>query len=71
MAEPLRVRFGKRCRKLRHEAGLSQLDMVNDHGFTLSHYQKIERGALDPRLSTLAKIAESFGISLSDLVDSL
>jgi transcriptional regulator with XRE-family HTH domain len=45
--------------------------MVRDHGFSLSHYQKIERGALDPRLSTMAKIAESFGISISELVDSL
>ncbi len=63
--------FGKRCRKLRHLAGLSQLDMVRDHGFSLSHYQKIERGVLDPRLSTMAKIAESFGISISELVDSL
>jgi len=71
MAESLRVRFGKRCRKLRHQAGLSQLDMVRDHGFSLSHYQKIERGSLDPRLSTMLKIAESFGISISELVDSL
>jgi transcriptional regulator with XRE-family HTH domain len=70
MAESLRVRFGKRCRKLRHEAGLSQLDMVR-LGFSLSHYQKIERGSLDPRLSTMTKIAECFGISLSELVDSL
>ena len=71
MAESLGVRFGKRCRKLRHEAGLSQLDMVRDHGFSLSHYQKIERGALDPRLSTLKKLAESFGISVAEFVDSL
>lgn len=71
MAESLAVRFGKRCRKLRHEAGLSQLDMVRDHGFSLSHYQKLERGALDPRLSTLMKLAESFGISVAELVDSL
>jgi transcriptional regulator with XRE-family HTH domain len=69
MAESLEERFGKRCRKLRHEAGLSQLDMVRDHGFSLSHYQKIERGTLDPRLSTLIKLAKSFGVSVSDLVD--
>src|SRR3954463_7790001 len=65
MAESLEVRLGKRCRKLRHQAGLSQLDMARDHGFSLSHYQKIERGTLDPRLSTLSKIAKCFGVSLS------
>jgi transcriptional regulator with XRE-family HTH domain len=71
MAESLEERFGKRCRRLRREAGLSQLDMVRDHGFSLSHYQKIERGTLDPRLSTLMKIAKSFGISVSELVANL
>lgn len=69
MAESLEERFGKRCRKLRHQAGLSQLDMVRDHGFSLSHYQKIERGTLDPRLSTLIKLAKSFGVSVSELVE--
>ena len=71
MGESLEERFGKRCRKLRQQAGLSQLDMVRDHGFSLSHYQKLERGVLDPRLSTMAKLAKSFGISISELTDSL
>lgn len=71
MSDSLPIRFGKRCRLLRHDAGLSQLDMVREHGFSLSHYQKIERGTLDPRLSTMNKIAKSFGISLSELVKSL
>jgi transcriptional regulator with XRE-family HTH domain len=71
MPESLGVRFGRRCRKLRHQAGLSQLDMVRDHGFSLSHYQKIERGTLDPRLSTLMKLADSFGVSVSELLSSL
>ena len=70
MAESLELRFGKRCRKLRHQAGLSQLDMA-EHGFSLSHYQKIERGTLDPRLSTLMKLAKCFGVSVSELVNSL
>ena len=71
MAESLEKRFGKQCRRLRHQRGLSQLDMVREHGFSLSHYQKIERGALDPRLTTLQKIAKSFGITLSELLDNL
>jgi len=45
--------------------------MARDHGFSLSHYQKIERGTLDPRLSTLMKLAKSFGVSVSELVSSL
>lgn len=71
MTEPLERRLGERCRKLRRRAGLSQLDLVRDHGFSLSHYQKIERGTLDARLSTLAKLADAFGVSLSELVRGL
>ena len=44
------------------------MDVVKAHELTLSHLQKIERGALDPRLSTLAKLAEAYGVSLSTLL---
>lgn len=66
----LRERFGERCRNLRKRAGVSQFEMT-EHGFSLSHYQKIERGVLDPRLSTVLKIAEVFGVAPSELVDDL
>ena len=63
-----RVSLGKRCRALRLRRGLSQLDMVRNFEWSLSHYQKIERGALDARLSTLLRLAECFRVSLSELV---
>jgi len=66
----LRERFGDRCRALRQRAGISQFTMT-EYGFSLSHYQKIERGVLDPRLSTVLKIAEVFGVDPSELVDGL
>jgi transcriptional regulator with XRE-family HTH domain len=68
MTERLQIRLGKRCRKLRQERRLSQLDMVRNFEFSLSHYQKIERGVLDPRMSTLARLAECFKVSLSELL---
>jgi transcriptional regulator with XRE-family HTH domain len=64
-------KLGRRCRALRHESGLSQLDMVRSHDFSLSHYQKIERGALDPRASTLRKLAKAYGVSLAELLKGL
>lgn len=70
MAETLEVRFGKRLRKARLAAGLSQLDMLH-HGFSLSHYQKMERGVVDPRLSTLVKLAKAFGVTVGELGDRL
>lgn len=50
---------------------MSQMDLVRDHGFSLSHYQKIERGVLDPRLSTLKAIAKAFDVPVSELVEGL
>ena len=67
-AEDLRTRFGERCRALRRRRKLSQLDMVRQFDVSLSHYQKIERGDLDVRLSTAKKLAECFGVSLSELL---
>lgn len=66
--DTLLMRLGRRCRQLRHEKGLSQLDMVRGFGFSLSHYQKIERGDLDARLSTLKRLAEAYGVSLPELL---
>jgi transcriptional regulator with XRE-family HTH domain len=66
--EQLLRRLGKRCRQMRLDRGLSQLDMVRSHGFSLSHYQKIERGALDARLSTRNRVAEAFGVAVSELL---
>lgn len=44
------------------------MDMVRYHDLSLSHYQKIERGDLDPRVSTLVKIARAFDVSLAQLL---
>jgi transcriptional regulator with XRE-family HTH domain len=64
-------KLGRRCRALRHASGLSQLDMVRGHDFSLSHYQKIERGELDARLSTLRKLANAYNVTLSELLKGL
>lgn len=68
-SEPdLQIKLGERCRALRRRRKLSQMDIVRRFEFSLSHYQKIERGALDPRLSTLKKLAECFDVTLSELM---
>lgn len=63
--------LGARCRALREKRGLSQLDMVRHHEFSLSHYQKLERGELDARFSTLRKLAEAYGVTMSELLKGL
>jgi len=67
-AEDLRRRFEERCRALRRRRKLSQLDMVRRFDISLSHYQKIERGDLDVRLSTAQKLATCFGGTIAELL---
>ena len=67
----LQVTLGRRCRGLRRARGLSQLDIVRNFDFSLSHYQKIERGDLDARLSTLAKLAHCFGVTIAVLLEGV
>ena len=69
--DDLRVRLGQRCRELRNRRGLSLTDVVKIEEISLSHLQKIERGVLDPRLSTLKKLADAYGVSLSTLLRGL
>ena len=64
-------RLGNRIREVRKAKELSQMDLVRDYEWTLSHYQKIERGDLDPRFSTLLKLAECFGMNVSELLRGL
>ena len=66
-----RIRLGQRCRLLRKARGLSQMDIVRHHDFSLSHFQKIERGVLDPRMTTLKKLAEALGVTVSQLLDGV
>ena len=61
-------RLARRIREVRKAKGMSQMDLVRDHEWTLSHYQKIERGDLDPRFSTLLKLADCFGMNVAELL---
>ncbi len=49
----------------RHRAGLSQRALADKVGLAQSHISKIERGAVDPQISTLIEIARVLGLELS------
>jgi transcriptional regulator with XRE-family HTH domain len=66
-----RRRLAKRCRDLRAKAELSQLDVALSAQTSTSYYQKLERGILDPKLSTLIRLARIYGVTLCELIDGL
>ncbi len=57
----------KRCKDLRISKKLTQLDMVNDTGMSIS---KIESGKLDITITTVQKLADYFGITVSEFFET-
>lgn len=61
-------RFGCHVRALREARDLTQEQLAR-RGLSWRTVQEIERGRTDPRLSTIAKLAEALDVSLAELLD--
>ncbi len=59
----------KRLRELRVERGYSKRRFAMEHGYFLSHWHKIESGE-KMSLATLLRVANSFDMTVSELVES-
>lgn len=60
---------GARIRALRQERGLSQDEFAARVGIHRTHPNKLENGKIDPRLSTLVRVADALGVSVGELLD--
>jgi transcriptional regulator with XRE-family HTH domain len=58
---------GMLLRKRREAAQLTLADVSQRSGVTVAHLSRIENGLADPRLSTLQRVLEAVGGTLSDL----
>ena len=63
----LRV-FAEVIRGFRNEAGLSQTDLSEKCGIDRSYISEIEKGARNPSLGVLLKLAEGLSVPLSVLI---
>ena len=61
--------LGQRVKELRRKRGYSQEDMIS-FGFSARHWQQIEAGR-PITVTTLLRICEVFGVSLSRIVRGL
>lgn len=59
---------GKRMRRFRKEAKLTQEEIASKAGLHFTTYGRIERGEINPPLQTLNKIAQALKTSLSKLL---
>lgn len=61
--------IGEKIKTLRKERKSTQKELANEIGVTASTITKYEIGQLEPNLETLTKIADTFNISISALVE--
>lgn len=60
--------FGKHLKIVRMEKGLSQENLANDADIPINQIGRIERGEINPSLSTINSIAKALNIKLYDLM---
>ncbi|WP_273847599.1 helix-turn-helix domain-containing protein [Rubrobacter calidifluminis] len=63
-------RLGARIRELRRVRDLTLVELAERSGVSRAMLSKVERGEKNPTLVVAARIAEGFGMSLSQLVGS-
>jgi len=65
MAEDIRVRIGRRLRKLRKQRGWTQVQMADKFGLDRSYLADVEHGKRNVSALNLEIIANGFELTLS------
>ena len=63
--------FGRRVRQLRNERGLSQDALARATDVHSTMIGRLERGAREPRLSTILRVAAGLEVQPGELLDHL
>ena len=71
MAKEICAATGERIRKLRRARNWRQIDLAEQSGVHEVHVSDLERGAREPGLRTLSKIASALETTLSELLKGL
>jgi transcriptional regulator with XRE-family HTH domain len=64
----LECQIGNRIRELREQKGWFQKDLAQAARLPVRTIGRIERGEVDPRLSTLARLANALGMKPKDFL---
>lgn len=57
-----------KIKKIREDKGLMQKGVAAEIGLKPAHYNKIEKGMVEPSVEVLDKLAAFYGISIDDIV---
>ena len=65
----IRKRLGDTVRRLRTDKGWSQEDYADRAGIHRTYVSDIERGARNPTITVVEKLAKPFGVSAGSLLE--
>lgn len=65
----IRTRLGKNVRRLREEKGWSQEAYADEAGIHRTYVSDIERGARNPTIVVVEKLAKPLGVTAGSLLD--
>jgi len=65
----IQERLGKNVRRLRDELGMSQEAFADHANIHRTYISDIERGARNPTIEVVAKIAKALGVKPGQLLD--
>jgi len=63
------MELGMRIKKTRMKIGMTQQEVADLCGFTKGLLSKIEHGTVTPTIATLSKLARTFGVKVSALLE--
>lgn len=64
------VHIGERLRKQRTRRALTQAELAERAGVTTATVARIERDEIEPRMTTLRKLAQGLEVDPAELVDT-
>ncbi|MCM1339265.1 MAG: helix-turn-helix domain-containing protein [Muribaculaceae bacterium] len=62
------LKLGYKIKYLRSKIGVSQLELALKTGLTTRTISRIECGSIDPKYSTLLRIADALNVELKELL---
>ena len=60
--------FNERLKMYRHNLGFTQKRVAEAIGISLRGYQQYEQGKFEPDIAKLIKLADTFGITVDELI---
>ena len=70
-AMEIRRHVGRKVAGLRQERGLSQEDLSFQSGFHRTYISQVERGAINPTIESLKRLADSLEVPCHKLIEPL